>query len=197
MISFGADAVTTTSLAPATGAMPATPALTAEQARTKTMLELLVFMLRGGEGLDIAPRYRDTLKRIYVAASARLAAGQFPVLTYWELQSIFVIARSRGAVALRGSGLSDFGAAANATVKNIQRALRGLGFTDIRVTGVLDARTVTAINGIFGGWDDAPTKLRSGALSARQVSANLPVVAKYLRQAIGGAQKMLNADQGE
>ena len=66
----------------------------------------------------------------------------------------------------------------------------------MRTTGVVDEPTVDAINEIFSGWDDAPASLRGGNLTAKQIQSNLPLVQRYLRQAIGGAQAFGDASKG-
>jgi len=72
-------------------------------------------------------------------------------------------------------------------IKNLQRSLKSIGF-EVRPTGTVDEATVSAVNSVFQGWDDAPPKLRAGNLTAAQISSNLPTVSKYLRKAIGEAQ---------
>lgn len=87
--------------------------------------------------------------------------------------------------------LSSSGAAGGG-VKSMQRELAGIGMP-VQVTGKVDAATVDAVNEIFHGWDDAPALLKSGDLTARQISANLPFVEKYVKKAIGGAQEFGDA----
>ena len=81
---------------------------------------------------------------------------------------------------------ATFGAAGGSPIRNIQVTLSKMGLP-VRPTGVLDDPTVTAINGVFGGWDDAPPALRTGHLTKHDIARQLPVVAKLVRQAAGGA----------
>lgn len=98
---------------------------------------------------------------------------------------LFAGGRAFGAVDLRG-----LGAPTSAQVKFLQKNLRAVGFSDIKVTGVLDAKTVAAINGIFGGWDDAPPKLKTGTLTAAEITKNLNTVVKLMKAAVGGQLKI-------
>ena len=78
------------------------------------------------------------------------------------------------------------GAVRTPPIRAIQQALHRLG-TGVQITGRLDAATVDAINGVFGGWDDAPAYLRTGKLSQHDIAQHLADVSKYLHQAVGGA----------
>ena len=88
--------------------------------------------------------------------------------------------------------VSGAGGAKIPGVKNMQRTLQSVGMP-VRTTGVVDQPTVDAVNAIFQGWDDAPSALAGGNLTAGQIMSNLPLVQKYLRQAIGGAQQFGDA----
>jgi hypothetical protein len=98
---------------------------------------------------------------------------------------VFAGGRVLGSVDLR-----RLGAPSSAQVKFLQKNLRAVGFSDIKVTGVLDAKTVAAINGIFGGWDDAPPKYKTGALTAAEIGKNLNTVVKLMKSAVGGQLKI-------
>jgi hypothetical protein len=78
------------------------------------------------------------------------------------------------------------GAAASGPIRAIQTDLKKIGALT-RVTGVLDDATVTGVNQVLGGWDDAPPKLRTGKLTSHEIAQNLPAVRKYLRAAVTGA----------
>jgi len=77
-------------------------------------------------------------------------------------------------------------------VKNLQRRLASVGLP-VKQTGFVDEATRDAVNGIFAGWDDAPASLRGGNLTAGQISKNLPLVTKYVKLALGGAQNFGDA----
>ena len=84
-------------------------------------------------------------------------------------------------------GRSDsFGAATGGPIKSIQLTLAKMGLP-VHPTGVLDNPTVSAINGVFNGWDDAPPALRTGQLTKHDIARQLPTVAKLVKQAAGGA----------
>jgi len=85
-----------------------------------------------------------------------------------------------------GQARVDLGAAGGGPIKSIQLTLSKMGLP-VRPTGVLDDPTVTAINGVFNGWDDAPPALRTGKLTKHDIARQLPVVARLVRQAAGGA----------
>lgn len=85
-----------------------------------------------------------------------------------------------------GQARVDLGAAGGGPIKSIQLTLSKMGLP-VRPTGVLDDPTVTAINGVFGNWDDVPPDLRTGRLTKHQIAQRLPVVAKYVKLAAGGA----------
>lgn len=72
-------------------------------------------------------------------------------------------------------------------VKNIQRTLASIGIP-VKQTGALDQETVDAINSIFKGWDDAPSKLRGGNLTAHDIAKDIGAVARYINLATGGAK---------
>lgn len=72
-------------------------------------------------------------------------------------------------------------------VVSIQRDLVKMGIASVRVTGQLDTATLGGINGVLGGWDDAPAALRTGQLTAHDVARQLPLVARYVRLAVHGA----------
>jgi hypothetical protein len=94
---------------------------------------------------------------------------------------------------LKAAALTDaMGATEAAGVKRVQRALASVGMP-VRTTGVVDQATVSALNNIFAGWQDAPPKLRAGGLTARDVKSMLPSVEKYLARAVGEAQKFGDA----
>jgi hypothetical protein len=85
------------------------------------------------------------------------------------------------------------GAAPATPIRAIQQTLQHLG-TGVRLTGRLDQATVDAINGVLGGWDDAPPALRTGKLSQHDIAAHIRDVAKYLRLAAGGAMTVSAGD---
>lgn len=85
------------------------------------------------------------------------------------------------------AGTEKVGAAMQPGVKNLQRRLASVGL-QVKQTGVVDDATTQAINGIFAGWDDAPAKMRTGKLTASEISRNLPLVTKYVKKALGEAQ---------
>lgn len=85
-----------------------------------------------------------------------------------------------------GSGL---GAATATPIRAIQQTLQHIGL-GVHVTGRLDQATVDAINGVLGGWDDAPPYLRTGKLSMHDIAAHLQDVSRYLRKAAGGAMNV-------
>lgn len=107
----------------------------------------------------------------------------------WPTPKIHALLRAHGVAT--GHPLSSSGAGGGG-IKGMQRELAGIGMP-VRVTGKVDAATVDAVNAVFHGWDDAPPLLKNGDLSARQISANLPFVEKYVRKAIGGAQEFGDA----
>jgi hypothetical protein len=72
-------------------------------------------------------------------------------------------------------------------VKNMQRSLSNIGMP-VKLTGVIDQPTVEALNAVFQGWDDAPARLRTGTLTAREIQSMLPAVQHYLHKAIGEAK---------
>jgi hypothetical protein len=76
------------------------------------------------------------------------------------------------------------GSTSSSPIKAIQKDLMRIG-TEVRPTGVVDQATVTAVNNVFNGWDDAPPALRGGDLTAGQITKNAKVVAKYLHKAVG------------
>lgn len=84
-----------------------------------------------------------------------------------------------------GTPLGGLGAAGG-PIKTVQTYLAHMGLP-VRPTGVLDAATVNAINGIFDGWDDAPAKLRTGRLTKHEIAAQIGVVAHYVKLAATGA----------
>lgn len=94
--------------------------------------------------------------------------------------------------AAHGLGTSwgaDFGGLGAASpVRSIQATLRQMGIP-VRVSGVIDADTVDAVNGIFSDWIDAPPRLRAG-LSARNITRNAGLVNKYLRLAARGSMNI-------
>lgn len=57
----------------------------------------------------------------------------------------------------------------------------------VKPTGTLDPQTVGFINAVLGSWDDAPPKLRTGSLSAREIKSQLGLVAKLIKRAASGA----------
>lgn len=80
---------------------------------------------------------------------------------------------------------ADFGAASS-PVRSIQSSLRRMGMP-VRVSGVIDAATVEGVNGVLGGWDDAPPRLASGQLTAPEIKKLAPLVDRYIKKAAGGA----------
>jgi len=84
-----------------------------------------------------------------------------------------------------GPASNGFGAAGG-PIKIVQTYLARMGLP-VRVSGVLDAATVNAINGIFDGWDDAPPKLRTGRLTKHEIAMQIGVVARYVKLAATGA----------
>lgn len=91
--------------------------------------------------------------------------------------------------------IDDESGAAAGGVAGMQKMLAGIGMA-VRPTGRVDQATVDALNAVFAGWDDAPPKLRGGALTAKQIASNLPAVARYLKLAIHGAQDFGDATRG-
>lgn len=81
---------------------------------------------------------------------------------------------------------SVLGAVRTTPIRSIQQTLQHLG-TGVQLTGRLDEATVKAINGVLGGWDDAPEYLRTGQLSQHDIARHLADVTKYLRLAAHGA----------
>jgi hypothetical protein len=69
----------------------------------------------------------------------------------------------------------------------IQRDLMKMGISSVRMTGRLDTPTVGGINGVLGGWDDAPPALRTGQLTAPEIARKLPLVVRYVHLAVHGA----------
>lgn len=110
----------------------------------------------------------------------RTSGGKFEILD----------APSRRRLAVSGAGSQGEGS----SIKAIQRDLERIG-TGVKPTGKLDEATVRAINGVFGGWDDAPREMATGRLTASQISKNAPKVAKYIRRAV--AQMTTFADVNE
>jgi len=80
---------------------------------------------------------------------------------------------------------ADFGAAGG-PIKTVQVYLARMGLP-VRATGVLDAATVNAINGIFDGWDDAPPRLRTGRLTKHEIATQIGVISRYVKLAATGA----------
>jgi hypothetical protein len=76
--------------------------------------------------------------------------------------------------------------AAGGPIKTVQVYLARMGLP-VHATGVLDAATVNAINGIFDGWDDAPPKLRTGRLTKHEIAAQIGLVTRYVKRAATGA----------
>lgn len=76
--------------------------------------------------------------------------------------------------------------AASSPVRAMQSTLARMGLP-VRPTGVIDAATVAAVNGIFDDWSDVPPKLRTGRLSARDIGRQIGLVSHYVRIAAGGA----------
>jgi len=89
---------------------------------------------------------------------------------------LYTITDSRGHV--------EIGRTAGGPIAAIQKDLIKIG-SPVRPTGKLDAATISAINQVFNGWDDAPAALRTGELTGPQIARNAKVVAKYLRKAVG------------
>lgn len=86
-----------------------------------------------------------------------------------------------------GDSVMDGGlGAAGGPIKTVQVHLANMGLP-VRVTGVLDAATVNAINGVFNDWDDVPPKFRTGRLSKHEIAANIALVTRYVKLAAGGA----------
>ena len=80
---------------------------------------------------------------------------------------------------------ADFGAASS-PIRSIQSTLRRMGLP-VRVTGVIDPATVDGVNGVLGGWDDAPPRLASGRLTAPEIRKLAVLVDRYIKKAAGGA----------
>lgn len=87
--------------------------------------------------------------------------------------------------ARREKSLRGFGATGG-SIKSMQHMLASMGL-QVQITGVIDQATVGAINGVFAGWDDAPPAFRTGQLTAHDIAKHLPLVAKLVHQAAGGA----------
>lgn len=85
-----------------------------------------------------------------------------------------------------GQARVDLGAPSGGPIKTIQVTLAKMGLP-VHPTGVLDDLTVSAINGVFNGWDDAPPDLRTGKLTAHDIARKLPVVTRLVKLAAGGA----------
>lgn len=135
-----------------------------------------------------------------VAVANMLMANGWPTMKAKNFVNSYQYATGRvnktGLVRGISNASSTSGAAPRSPgVKNLQRSLQSIGM-EVKPTGVVDAATVTAINEVFSGWDDAPPKLRTGNLTAKQISSNLPVVAKYLHQAISGSKSFEQLDEG-
>ncbi len=76
--------------------------------------------------------------------------------------------------------------AAGGPIKTVQTHLARMGLP-VRVTGVLDAATVNAVNGVFDGWDDLPKKLRTGRLTKHEIATQIGLVTHYVKLAATGA----------
>jgi len=74
--------------------MPAQPPTV--QQKVGDLLEALVYMIRGGEGLDLPPGARDAAKRLVARVSAKMSAGRFPAFTADDFRILTAIARLPG-----------------------------------------------------------------------------------------------------
>jgi len=87
---------------------------------------------------------------------------------------------------LAGDSVMDGGFGAASPIKTMQTHLARMGLP-VRVNGVLDTPTVTAVNGIFDGWDDVPPELRTGRLTKHQIATRIALVTHYVKLAAAGA----------
>lgn len=87
---------------------------------------------------------------------------------------------------LAGDSILDGELGAASPIKTMQSHLARMGLP-VRVSGVLDEATVNAVNGIFDGWDDVPSKLRTGRLNKHQIAVNIALVTRYVKLAAAGA----------
>ena len=76
--------------------------------------------------------------------------------------------------------------APSSPVRVMKKQLRSIGF-QLADNGVIDAPTVTALNSILVGWDDAPARLKTGVLKAPQIQRELRTITALVRRAVGTA----------
>lgn len=76
--------------------------------------------------------------------------------------------------------------AASSPVRAMKRQLRSVGF-QLADNSIVDANTVTAVNAILVGWDDAPARFKTGRLNAYLIQRELRNIAPLIRRAVGTA----------
>lgn len=84
-----------------------------------------------------------------------------------------------------GRAMGQLGAA-RGPISTIQAHLRAMGMP-VHASGALDQATVDGVNSVFNGWDDAPPKLRTGRLTAKDIAKQARLVAALMKKAAGGA----------
>ena len=84
------------------------------------------------------------------------------------------------------SNPGGLGAAPATPIRTLKRQLAAIGF-QLQPDGVLDSPTVSAINSVLQGWDDAPARFKTGRLTRDQIAREIRTVSGLIKRAVGGA----------